>query len=219
MRLYRINENEYINLDEVVSIGIYNEATAVNNKTGWALRASFEGASGIYSKIVGSYGTKEAAQAAFTAFAQAVAGNDVTDFLDLVYAPVTGDNEATRAANTAKISGVSIDGNVITITLSCKVSGLDDFDARGGWGVHKWLGIGLSAGIDDITDLVYNGSALSAEDVTEATNMGLSEGYFVRWVAADLVLAGDDTQASKSTFVLSSEGYAPRGFRLKIVEG
>lgn len=33
MRLYRINENEFINLDEVVSIGIYNEATAVNNKT------------------------------------------------------------------------------------------------------------------------------------------------------------------------------------------
>lgn len=219
MRLYRINENEFINLDEVVSIGIYNEATAINNKTGWTLRASFEGASGIYSKIVGTYGTKEAAQAAFTAFAQAVAGNDVTDFLSLDFAPVTGDNEAARAANTAKISGVSIDGNVISITLSCKVSELNDFDGRGGWGTHKWLGIGLGAGIDDITDLVYNGSALSAEDVTEATNMGLSEGYFVRWVAADLVLAGDDTQASKGTFTLSSEGYAPRGFVLRIIEG
>ena len=141
------------------------------------------------------------------------------DAMTLSYAAVTGDNEATRAANTAKITGVSIADNVITITLSSKVSALEDFDARNGWGIHKWLGIGLSvSGISDITKLEYNDGEITAEDVTEATNMGLSSGYFVRWVAADLVLAGDDSQKSKGKFTLWSSGLKKTEFTLKIVE-
>lgn len=140
------------------------------------------------------------------------------DPFSLTYAAVTGDNEADRAFNTSKISSVAIEENVITITLSAKVSALKDFDARNGWGVHKWLGIGISAGISPITDLYYNGSALSAEDVTEATNMGLSAGYFVRWAAADLVLAGDNSQKSKNTFRLWSSGKKQTDYVLKIVE-
>lgn len=140
------------------------------------------------------------------------------DAFTMTYGAVTGDNEADRAYNTGKISSVSIDDDVITITLSSKVKDLKDFDGRNGWGVHKWLGIGISAGVADITDLEYNGTQLSAEDVTEATNMGLSAGYFVRWVAADLVLAGDDSQKSKSTFTLWSSGYQLASFKLKIVE-
>lgn len=140
------------------------------------------------------------------------------DTFTLTYAAVTGDNEADRAFNTSKISSVSVSDNVITITLSAKVSALKDFDARNGWGVHKWLGIGISAGVSPITDLIYNGSDITAEDVTEATNMGLSAGYFVRWVAADLVLAGDNSQKSKDTFTLWSSGYQQTDFKLKIVE-
>lgn len=142
------------------------------------------------------------------------------DAFTLTYATVTGDNEADRAYNTGKISSVAVDDDAktITITLSAKVSALKDFDARNGWGVHKWLGVGISAGVSPITDLYYNGTQLTAEDVTEATNMGLSAGYFVRWVAADLVLAGDDTQKSKSTFTLRASGYALTEYRLVIVE-
>lgn len=143
-------------------------------------------------------------------------GDDFT----LTYAAVTNDNEEDRAYNTAKISSVAVDetAKTITITLSAKVSALRDFDGRNGWGVHKWLGIGISAGVSPITSLYYNGSALSAEDVTEATAMGLSAGYFVRWVAADLVLAGDESQKSKSVFTLRASGYALTAYRLVIVE-
>lgn len=142
------------------------------------------------------------------------------DEFSLSYAAVTGDNEAVRAANTAKISSVAVDDDAktITITLSAKVSTLNDFDARNGWGVHKWLGVGISAGVSPITDLYYNGTQLAAEDVTEATNMGLSAGYFVRWVAADLVLAGDNTQKSKDTFTLRASGHALTEYKLVIVE-
>lgn len=140
------------------------------------------------------------------------------DPFSLTYAAVTGDNEADRAFNTSKISSVAIEENVITITLSAKVKDLKDFDGRNGWGVHKWLGIGISAGVNPITGLEYNGGAITAEDVTEATNMGLSAGYFVRWVAADLVLAGDNSQKSKDTFRLWSSGKKQTDYVLKIVE-
>lgn len=125
---------------------------------------------------------------------------------------------ADRQYNTGKISSVTCADGVITITLSAKVSALKNFEAGNGWGTHKWLGIGISAGINPITGLYYNGTQLTADDVTEATQVGLSAGYFVRWVAADLVLAGDNSQKSKDSFILSADGYQKMKFTLKIVE-
>ena len=125
---------------------------------------------------------------------------------------------ADRQYNTGKIASASESDGVITITLSDQVKNLKDFDGGNGWGVHKWLGIGISAGINPITGLSYNGAALTSDDVSEATACGLSAGYFVRWVAADLVLAGDDSQKSKSTFKLWKSGYAETEYKLVIVE-
>ena len=125
---------------------------------------------------------------------------------------------ADRQYNTGKIASVSESDGVITITLSDQVKNLKDFDGGNGWGVHKWLGIGISAGINPITGLSYNGAALTSDDVSEATACGLSAGYFVRWVAADLVLAGDDSRKSKSTFKLWKSGYAETEYKLVIVE-
>ena len=126
---------------------------------------------------------------------------------------------ADRQYNTNKISSVACEDGVITITLSAEVSALKDFDAGGNWGTHKWLGIGVSAGINPITGLKYNGTALTAEDVTEATQVGLSAGYFVRWVAADLVYNGDNSQASKDTFTLWADGYKETTYTIKIKVG
>ena len=141
------------------------------------------------------------------------------DPMALTYAAVTSDAETDRAFNTGKISSVTVDNDAhtITVALSEKVSALKDFDARGVWGVHKWLGIGLTAGVA-LTSLQYNGTMLTAEDVTEATNVGLSANYFVRWIAADLVLAGDNTQKTKDKFVLWSSGYAQTEYKLIITE-
>lgn len=126
---------------------------------------------------------------------------------------------ANRQANTNDISSVAVSGNIITITLSKKVSALKDFDGGNGWGVHKWLGIGIRPWTEAITGLYYNGVQLTAEDVAEAQSVGLSDtGYFVRWVAADLVLAGDNSQKSKSTFTLWADGFQKATYELKIVE-
>jgi hypothetical protein len=144
----------------------------------------------------------------------------VGDDIAMTYTAVT-DSEAghaDRQDNTNKISSVDITGNVITITLSKKVSQLKDFDGGNGWGVHKWLGIGLCVtDVSDITNLKYNGASLTAEDVAEATECNVSNG-FVRWVAADLVLAGDNTKKSVDNFTLWASGHKETEYKLVIVE-
>ena len=131
---------------------------------------------------------------------------------------VTESGNADRAYNTGKIASVEESDGVITITLSEKVEDLKDFDGGNGWGVHKWLGIGVSAGVSPITGLEYNGSNLTDDDVAEATAVGLCAGYFVRWVAADLVLAGDNSEKSVDNFTLKASGYAETNYKLVIVE-
>ncbi len=144
------------------------------------------------------------------------------DDFTMQYATVsdTVAGHADRQYNTGKISNVAVDNDTheITITLSDKVKNLKDFDGLHGWGVHKWLGIGLGVGISTITGLFYNGSAVTDEDVAEASQCTLDAGYFVRWVAADLVLAGDNSEKSKDYFTLWADGYEETRYTLKIVE-
>ena len=144
------------------------------------------------------------------------------DDFTMQYATVsdTVAGHADRQYNTGKISNVAVDNDTheITITLSDKVKNLKDFDGLHGWGVHKWLGIGLGVGISPITGLFYNGSAVTDEDVAEALQCTLDAGYFVRWVAADLVLAGDNSEKSKDYFTLWADGYEETRYTLKIVE-
>ena len=120
---------------------------------------------------------------------------------------------ADRTYNTSKISDVSYANGVITITLSAKVKDLKDFDGGNGWGIHKWLGIGFSAGVTPITALTFNGTELTDEDVAEATAVGLSEGYFVLWVKAERIIEG-----ASNSFKLWAYAYEETEFQLVIVE-
>ena len=150
------------------------------------------------------------------------AGLMVGDAFSLTYSAVAEAHNANRNFNDGKISSVAIDNDAhtITITLSAKVSTLKTSDGGNGWGVHKWLGIGLVSGINYPTvQLKYNGAALTAEDASEASSCGCEgTGVFVRWVAADLVLAGNNSEKSVDTFKLWASGYAPTYYKLKIVE-
>ena len=149
-----------------------------------------------------------------------MAGDAMT--IAVTAATANSDPNADRGYNTDKIKSVAYNDGVITITLkdNVKVKDLKDFDGGSGWGTHKWLGIGVSGGITPITGMTYNGTALTAEDVSEATNQaGLSAGYFVRWVAADLVLKHDNSQRSKDHFTLRADGYAKHEITLEVKEG
>lgn len=128
-------------------------------------------------------------------------------------------SHANRQSNTEDIASVAEQDGVITVTLSKKVSELNDFDGLNGWGVHKWLGIGVRPWTNAITGISYNGNALTAADVAEAQAVGLSDaGYFVRWIAADLILAGDNSQKSVDTFELRADGFEKVTYKIRIVE-
>ncbi len=119
---------------------------------------------------------------------------------------------ANRTYNTSKISDVAISDNVITITLSEKVANLKDFDGGNGWGVHKWMGIGVSAGLA-LPALYFNGTNLTNDDIAEATAMGLDPLYFVLWVKAEKIIQGESNK-----FTLWATGCEETEFTLVIVE-
>ena len=125
---------------------------------------------------------------------------------------------AETAANSAHAT-VTIDDTAITITLNCKVSDLADADHGSTWGVHKWLGFGVRTGLAAITGIKFTddtgaSATLGADDVTEATALGLSAGDFVLYIKAEDVayLTGG------KSFTLQADNYAKTKFTMKIVE-
>lgn len=118
---------------------------------------------------------------------------------------------ADRSFNTSKIFNTSVHGTNIDVSISVQINELKDFDGGGGWGVHKWLGIGVSAGVTPITDLYFNGEKLTEADVEEATSVGLSEGYFVLWLKAEKVFFGESNR-----FTLWAPGYKETEFNVTI---
>ena len=114
----------------------------------------------------------------------------------------TNPDHADRSFNTSKIHDVYVDGTTIGVSLSVQIDELKDFDGGGGWGVHKWIGIGVSVGVTPITDLYFNGERLTQADVDEATAMGLDSGYFVLWIKAEKAFWGESNK-----FTLKSSGF------------
>ena len=124
--------------------------------------------------------------------------------------------------NTAYNSGkatVSIDGTDITITLSVPVSELKDANHGETWGKHKWLGFGVRTGLAAITGVKFTddtgaSATLGADDVAEATALGLSAGDFVLYIKAEdaAYLSGG------KSFTLGYTGYKTPTYTMTIVE-
>ena len=140
----------------------------------------------------------------------------VGDLFNMTVNHSVNDQEAAhadRSYNTSKISDVAISSdNVITITLSDKVANLKDFDGGGDWGVHKWMGIGVSVGLA-LKALYFNGENLTDDDIAEATAVGLDSMYFVLWVKAEKIIQGESNK-----FMLWATGFEETEFTLEIVE-
>ena len=52
-------------------------------------------------------------------------------------------------------------------------------------GEAKWIGLDIGVNVNDITELTWNGFALSADDVAEAASVGLGDGHIVFWAKAE----------------------------------
>ena len=201
------------------------EVTHIGGKLVFDEGGKMAGAGVIPNMAASTAGSNSALKDDFNALLTALKDGGIMagDAFSLAYSAVTTDTgHDDRMFNTSKIGSVAVDNDAhtVTITLTEKVEDLKDFDGQNGWGIHKWLGIGLVSGINYPTvALKYNDTALTADDASEASGCGCTgTGVFVRWVAADLVLAGDNTQKSVDTFTLWASNYAETTYKLVIVE-
>ena len=121
--------------------------------------------------------------------------------------PDSSANYTVATANQAAVDSVTIADNVITIKVDP-----DDLTAYTSSvaGEHKFVGIEITTGLSDITDIKYNGQALSAADVAEATVFGGDPGDIIMWVKVDEVVL------TPKTFTLSAETYSETEFTVVV---
>ena len=66
-------------------------------------------------------------------------------------------------------------------------------------GTHKWIGLAIATGESDNTTVSYNGTAMTASDIADATSVGAPAGSFVLWIKVNEVATtakGTDERSS-----------------------
>ena len=108
--------------------------------------------------------------------------------------------DAVAAANNGRSSVALADG---VITITADVDELEESESSApGQGTHKWVGLGIGTGLPSVTLAKYNGSALTADDATEAASVGLDrDGEFVLYVRAE------ELAATPKVITLKADGY------------
>ena len=105
--------------------------------------------------------------------------------------------------NQGKVT-VTMIGNNMKVSVAGGVDSLNEWTStdpgQAAAGDKPWIALDINTGLDDITEVKYNGYQLTAQDVADAAAWGLGAGHFILWIKAD------DVQASPKTFTLSSEG-------------
>ena len=102
---------------------------------------------------------------------------------------LTEDEKANQAKTTvARVSGDNTDS--ITVTIAGGVNSLNMVEPKTGWGSNKWVALDYNTGESTIEGIKYinrgTTTTLGAEDIADATELGLGAGHMVVWVKAPL---------------------------------
>ena len=109
-------------------------------------------------------------------------------------------------------ASVTIDGNEMTVAISGGVDSLNSWASSvPAQGTGAWIALDVATGTNDITEVKYNGTLLSADDVAEADLWGFAKGHFVLWIKANVV------KTTPKTFTLGGEGET-KTFTIKVVD-
>lgn len=125
------------------------------------------------------------------------------------------------AANSTSIFGNVADNlkkNYISMVFAINSSDeLDDADHGEVWGVHKWAGIEVITGLEDITGIRFTDDTgascvLGEGDIAEATGLGCDNGSFVLYFKAEdpKYLTGE------KYFYLEKNGYKRTKVTMKV---
>jgi hypothetical protein len=122
--------------------------------------------------------------------------------------PVSGlrsennENYEYAAINQAAVENISRQGNVIT--LNGDLDNMVEYTSAAG--THKFVAVDLDTGLDSIVGVTWDGSALTAADVSEAHDeAGLGAGHIVYWAQADVI----SNPETPRVITLGKEGYNP----------
>lgn len=112
--------------------------------------------------------------------------------------------------NQSKVSDISIEAGIITVVV-VDVDELVAFPSSNPQqGTHKWIGMEITTGLQDITAIKYNGTQLTTDDVDEATAVGSSAGDIVMWLKCDEIIE------NPKVFTLWASGYGEKSFTVII---
>ena len=103
---------------------------------------------------------------------------------------------------------------VISVAVNGGVESLETWTStdpgQAAFGNKPWIAIDVNTGLDDITKVSYNGSALTSADVEDAAAWGLGAGHFILWIKAD------DVQTTPKTFTLAADGQTEINVKVEI---
>lgn len=91
------------------------------------------------------------------------------------------ENQVVSQANQDAVTAVQ-DGTDILVTIDGTLNSFTS--TTPGQGTGKWIGFKVTTNAADLTQVKYNGVALTAADVAEADTLGLPAGSFVLWAKA-----------------------------------
>jgi hypothetical protein len=98
---------------------------------------------------------------------------------------------------------VAVNNDTIAVTVTGGIDSLNEWTStdpgQATLGNKPWIALDIDTGLDDITKVSYNGSALTAQDVADAAAWGLGAGHFILWLRAD------DVHTGGKTFTLSGD--------------
>ncbi len=119
--------------------------------------------------------------------------------------------EAEGVSNNNAVQSVTYNDGTVTIKVD-----LDDLAAFASsdptQGTHKWLALEIGTGVNPITNVKYNGYALTAQDIADATATGCAAGSFVLYIRAE------EVAVTPKVFTLSSDGYADARVTINVIE-
>ena len=117
--------------------------------------------------------------------------------------------EEVLVSNKEKAS-VSLEDGVVTVTVDVDEL-TESASSEPSQGTHKWLALEIGTGINDITEVKYNGSALTDQDVSDAQATGCATGSFVLYIKTE------EVAETPKTITLSADGYGETSLTIQVV--
>ena len=116
--------------------------------------------------------------------------------------------EEVLVSNKEKAS-VSLEDGIVTVTVDVNEL-TESASSEPSQGTHKWLALEIGTGINDITEVKYNGSPLTAQDVSDAQVTGCATGSFVLYIKTE------EVAETPKTITLSADGYGETSLTIQV---